>query len=311
MKKNRYVIFGTGALGIQFAKTLDSSENEIIMVNRSGIWPDSSIKAVVKKVDSMNGKEVSEVLKDCTVAINCIGLPYPEWDQLVPITKNIIHACKENNTLLAYVDNIYAYGEVEGELFENTPCNPKSRKGKIRKEIADILLEEATKQKLKMVIGRSSDFYGPYEEKSSVTGVQVIGNVLKNKKAMYIGRTDMLRSISYIEDVVKAMKILIDDSSSHNQIWHLPNNSPLTLDDTIDIMSKILNKEINSSKLPYGLLTFLSLFNRDMREMKELFYLNSKPLIVNDQKFKNKYQDFKVTDYYKGIDSTISWYQHK
>lgn len=310
MSNNKYVIFGSGALGVQIAKNLNINNNEVIVANRSGKCEELDPTINIVKCDITDLNQTTKILNNCKVAFNCTGLPYSEWETLIPITKNLITACKQNDTVLAYLDNLYAYGDVGGELYENTPCNPTGKKGKIRKNVSELIMKSAQNDSLKMVIGRSSDFYGPFVTKSAITGTQVIKNILDNKKAMYIGRTDVLHSISYIEDAAKAMIILAEDSTSYGEVWHLPCSAPLTIDDTIKIMSKILNKEIKSSKLSYGLLSFLSIFSKDMREFKEIFYMLSKPFVINSNKFKKKYKDFVITDYDKGFKDTIAWYKN-
>ena len=46
-------------------------------------------------------------------------------------------------------------------MTEDTPVNPSSKKGKVREEIATMLLNEVKAGKLKALIARSADFYGP------------------------------------------------------------------------------------------------------------------------------------------------------
>lgn len=311
-KNSKYVIFGTGAIGIQLAKILSSAGKEVVAVNRSGncaALQDTHVKIV--QCDATKLEEVAVVLEGCQTAVNCVGLPYAEWEQLIPIMKNIITVCQENNIVLGYVDNLYLYGDIGGQIFETTVPKPHGRKGKIRLELSRLVCDAAKNKKLEMVIGRSSDFYGPYVDKSSVSGPQVIDNVIKGKSAMYIGKTDVKHSMCYIEDVAKAMILLLEDKTSYGEVWHLPVNPPIKLDDTVHIISKILNKEVKTSKLPWVLLNFLALFNRDMREFKEMYYMYSKPFVVNDDKFRNKYQKFETTSYQKGFENTIYWYQNK
>jgi hypothetical protein len=42
---------------------------------------------------------------------------------------------------LVFFDNVYMYGRVEGWMTEETPMNPRSKKGEARPQIARMLLE--------------------------------------------------------------------------------------------------------------------------------------------------------------------------
>ena len=46
-------------------------------------------------------------------------------------------------------------------MTEETPMNPVSKKGKVRAEIAKMLMDAVEKKNVKAIIARAPDFYGP------------------------------------------------------------------------------------------------------------------------------------------------------
>ncbi len=46
--------------------------------------------------------------------------------------RNVIDACRRHGTRLVFLDNVYAYGNVDGPMTEHTPYDPFSRKGEVR-----------------------------------------------------------------------------------------------------------------------------------------------------------------------------------
>ena len=54
--------------------------------------------------------------------------------------RNVIDACKRHGARFVFLDNVYAYGRVEGAMTEETPFNPNSRKGEVRARIATTLI---------------------------------------------------------------------------------------------------------------------------------------------------------------------------
>src|SRR5450432_3956212 len=93
-----------------------------------------------------------------------VGLKYDSkvWQRDWPILmRNVIDACKKNNSKLVFFDNVYSYGLVKGVMTEQTAFNPNSKKGEVRAKIATMLLDEIKAKNLDGMIVRGADFYGP------------------------------------------------------------------------------------------------------------------------------------------------------
>lgn len=92
------------------------------------------------------------------------GLQYRAavWqDQWPRIMRNVIDAYRRHGVPLVFLDNVYAYGHVDGTMTEETPFNPNSSKGEVRARIATTLLDEIRQGTLQAMIARFADFYGP------------------------------------------------------------------------------------------------------------------------------------------------------
>jgi hypothetical protein len=70
-------------------------------------------------------------------------------------------------------------------MTETSPVNPPSKKGAVRKQIADMPLDAVRSKGLQALIARSADFYGPRNEKSLLTEV-VYKNLEKGKRANWV-----------------------------------------------------------------------------------------------------------------------------
>ena len=78
------------------------------------------------------------------------------------IMKNTLDACIAHGAKLVLFDNIYALDPAKvGHLTEKTPLNPQSEKGKVGKQILEMLWKEVKSGKLKAIVARAADFYGP------------------------------------------------------------------------------------------------------------------------------------------------------
>ena len=67
------------------------------------------------------------------------------------INKNVIEAVAETKALLIYADNLYMYATINGEeISEDYPQNATSKKGILRKELAEELLSQVQRINFKL-----------------------------------------------------------------------------------------------------------------------------------------------------------------
>ncbi len=88
-------------------------------------------------------------------------------------------------------DNLYMYGDVSGQpLTEDLPNAATTRKGRLRAEMAEAALAAHQAGKVKVAIGRGSDFFGPGVLNSGM-GERAIRPALQGKSASLMGNIDM------------------------------------------------------------------------------------------------------------------------
>src|SRR6266508_476710 len=78
------------------------------------------------------------------------------------LAADVATACAaDTGAKLVLADNLYAYGPHEGTLTEDLPAAASGRKGRVRALMAERLLAAHRQGRLRVAIGRSSDYYGP------------------------------------------------------------------------------------------------------------------------------------------------------
>ena len=55
------------------------------------------------------------------------------------------------------------------------------------------------------------------------------------------------------------------------------------------------------------MIIFLGLFNKDMREVVEMFYLNEEPVVLNGAKYEDRIGPVPRTSYHDGLSQTIDF----
>ncbi len=234
------ILCSGGAIGNDLAKELKKYTTIIRLASRNPKKVNEDDELV--KCDLTKPAEVNASVKGCNVAYLTFGLPYKTkiWQKHWPVAmKNVIAACKKHKTKLVFFDNIYMYHPDKlNPMTEETEVLLVSKKGKVRAEIAQMVLYEIKTGKLEALIARAADFYGPGIT-NSVFNEVVFKNLKKGKKANWFCSVDKLHNFTFTPDAAEATALLGNTESAYNQVWHLPTAAPLTGKEWI---GKVANK---------------------------------------------------------------------
>lgn len=242
MSSSLYVVIGiTGPLGAAIARALCVRGDRVRGVNRSG---QGKVPAGTELVgaDVTDAASARQVCTGATVIFHCASAPYTDWsdpsapkalrwtdevDHLPAITKGVVAGAASAGARIVYGDNHYMYGPVDEPLTEEFAWAATDRKGLARISAAKDLLEAHGKGDVGVDIGCASDFFGP-EVLNSTVGDRVFDAVLQGEPTEILGAPDVLHTYSFIDDVAAGMITLADSPTAHGQVWHLPNDEPVT-----------------------------------------------------------------------------------
>ena len=304
-----HTILGAGgSVGNQLVPILLANNERVRLVSRNPIAVEGAESV---SADLSNFEQTLNAVKGSSVVYLLVGLKYDTrvWEITWPIIMtNTINACKQTNSKLIFIDNVYMYGKVHGTMTEETAFNPCSKKGMIRAAVATQLLNEMKAGNIKALIARGADFYGPSGDKTSMPNILVFTNFAKNKKAQWLGDVNLPHSFTFIPDIAKSLYLLSKDESAFGQTWHLPTASkPLSGKQFIELSAKAFNKPNKYFAFPKWMIALVGLFSRDIYEMKEMQYQNELSYIFDSSKFE-KHFNFVPTSYEDGINATAAYY---
>jgi nucleoside-diphosphate-sugar epimerase len=296
-----------GAIGIELAKALTEFTNEIRLVSRNPkkVNPTDELMSA----NLLNADEVRKVVQGSSIVYVTVGFPYSVkvWKESWPkLVDNVIMACIEQNCKMVFFDNIYMYdsGKLNG-MTEETPINPSSKKGKIRNDIAKMIMDAVSEGKLTALIARSADFYGPHIQNTSMLTETVFKPLSNSKKANWMGSVDFKHSFTYTPDAGKATALLGNTEDAYKQIWHLPTAAnPFTGKEWIETIAGEMGAKPKFQVAPKFLVRILGLFVPIMSEMVEMMYQYDRDYVFDSNKFESKF-DFKPTPYEDGIKEII------
>lgn len=301
------VVLGAGgSIGKLLAKELRQYTEKVRLVSRN---PERvNLDDEVVCADVRDADAVEKVLAGAKVAYLVVGLKYDSrvWKRDWPlIIQNVVNGCLKMGTKLVFFDNVYMYDKnAVPNMTENSQVAPSSKKGTVRMEVAQYIMEAVASRNLSALIARSADFYGP-ESENGLLNILVLNAVAKGKKANWQADPHKVHSYTYTPDAARATAMLGNTESAYGQIWHLPTSfERLTGDQLIELAYGIKKQKASYRVLTPFVLILGGLVDRSLRELKEMQYQNDQDYFFDSGKFCSAFA-FTPTSYREGITQTL------
>ena len=297
-----------GPIGIELAKALTEYTTDIRLVSRHPQKVNPTDKLM--PADLLDAKKVQKAVKGSEVVYVTVGFPYytKVWQDCWPkFIKNVIDACKEFNAKLVFFDNMYMYDpKYLNRMTEETPIKPPSKKGKVRAEVAQLIMDEVKAGTLTALIARSADFYGPGIKSSSMMNETIIKPLRIGGKANLLGSVHSKHSYTFTPDAGKATALLGNTADAYNQVWHLPTAAePFSGAQWAWLIASELGVKPRYHRVNRYMIWILGFMNPVMKEILEMFYQNQSDYIFDSSKFEKRF-GINPTPYHIGIKETIN-----
>ena len=301
------ILGANGTIGSALAKELTTYTDKIRLVGRNPKRINDTDELF--PADLSDGQQVERAIEGSEVVYLLVGLDYKlkvwqdKWPRLMRAT---VDACIKHHAKLVFFDNVYLYDKnAIPHMTEESPVNPSSKKGKVRQQVAEMLMNETKNGKLEGLIARSADFYGPHNEKS-VLQEMAYKNMKKGKSPMWMIDADKIHSFTYTPDAAKAVAIVGNTADAYNQLWHLPTSEEkITARQIIDLFNKEMGMSKKIKLMPMWMLKLLGIFIPILREMPEMMYQNDRDYYFDSSKF-NKRFSFTPTSYQDGVKEIVA-----
>jgi nucleoside-diphosphate-sugar epimerase len=305
-----HVIFGTGPVGQAVARELVQRGKTVKMVNRSGKRPGGAPEGVTVVAGDLFDADVARQLaQGATHVYQCTNPSYDKWPEQFPtLQASTLEAAASAGAKYIVMENVYMYGDTNGQpITEDLPYNAHTKKGKVRAQMAKDVLAAHQAGKVRAVIARASDFYGP-GVLDSAAGDRVFGFAVEGKAASTAGNLDAKHSYTYIDDIGQALVILGERDEALGQVWHVPNADAATTRQFITLIFEVLGRPAKMSAMGKTMMRLGGLFIPPAREMVEMMYEFEKDFVVDSSKFTRAF-GLQATPYREGVKQTVAWYQ--
>ena len=166
----------------------------------------------------------------------------------VDATKKIFELCvKHNIEKVIYASSAAVYGDnADLSLSENSVTKPISPYGehKLQNEKD---AKEFSSAETSFVGFRFFNVYGPYQNlKSDYSAVipLFIKKFINNDNLKIFGDGEQTRDFIYVEDLVEALILAINDNKKRNEVFNLGSGEKISINNLVKNLSEIFNKKI-------------------------------------------------------------------
>ena len=309
-------LFGAaGAIGHSIAAALRANQQPYRVVGRSrdslqrDFGSDPLAEIVTWNPD--DPASIRAAASGADTIVYLVGVSYDHFE-LHPrlMSKTLYGAFAAGVPHLLLIGTVYPYGLAQtNPVREDHPRNPQTFKGRMRKEQEDLLLEADAQGRIRGAVLRLPDFYGPNVDRSFLHAIFIAA--VKDTRAQVIGPVDVPHEYVFVPDVGPVVLRLTDPSIPYGHVWHLAGAGTITTREVVNRAFALAGHKPRMLVAGKTTLRLMELFNPIMREMVEMNYLQTSPLVLDDSALRGLLGEVKKTTYDEGIRQCVEAAQNQ
>ncbi|MGF6771248.1 nucleoside-diphosphate-sugar epimerase [Paraburkholderia sp. GAS199] len=299
-------LFGAaGASGRIIAAALSAAGRDYRVVGRSAaaleaaFGHDPHAEIVTWNPDDV--ASIAAAAQGLQTVIYLVGVPYDQFAAHPPLMERTLAGVTEAGVeRFILVGTVYPYGRAQSNpITENHPREPHTFKGKMRLAQENLVLAAHGRQGLSTLVLRLPDFYGPGIERSLLNGV--FEAAAQGKRAQMIGPIDVPHEFIFLPDIGPVIEQLTRTPQAYGRWWHLAGPGTITQREVAREAYALAGRAPQLMVAGKTLLRVLGLFNPLMREMVEMNYLMTEPVVMDDTALTTLIGPIAKTSYESGI----------
>jgi nucleoside-diphosphate-sugar epimerase len=299
MTADLHVVVGaSGGTGGALVRELARRGLRVRAVNRAGnATVPAGVERLAADVTTLEGAKAAAA--GAAVVYHCAQPPYTDWPAAFPpLTEAVAEGAAAAGAKLVLADNLYLYGPHAGPLSEDLPVA----------EMAASLLAMHRRGRLRVALGRASNYYGP-GGRNSVTGERLFRAAVAGRTVRWVGRLDQPHTLSYLEDVAAGLATLGSDDRADGQAWHLPAAEPLTGRQFLELVVAASGGRSRIATSSAAMTRLAGVFVPFIREVGEVLYEFQAPYVVDWSKFQRAFGPVSPTPHAEAVARTVAWFR--
>jgi nucleoside-diphosphate-sugar epimerase len=305
--KVHVVVGASGGTGGALVRELVRRGRRVRAVNRTGSArvPDG---VEVVAGDATDPARMREVCRGAGVVYNAVNPPFTAWREAFPAAVDgVLAGAQAAGARMVFVDDTWMYGPVDGPMTEDLPSRPVSDRGVLRAWLAEKVLAAHAAGRVRTVIGRAPELYGPGVE--SVLGRTVFGAAVSGRRPLWIGELDQPLAPMFIDDFAHGLAQLGEADGVLGAVWHLPTPGATTARELFALVSAAVQRPLRVRVLGDRAVRALGAVWPVAREGAPMLYQFRQPHVVDAGRYLARFGPGQVTPYDRGVALTLDWYR--
>ncbi|MDF0529349.1 NAD-dependent epimerase/dehydratase family protein [Tsukamurella sp. 8F] len=299
------ILGANGQIAVELARELGRAHtDDLRLVSRNPRKVNEADEVV--SADLLDAGQTARAVAGSEIVYFTAGLPADTalWEARFPtMLRNALAAARAAGAKFAYFDNTYMYPQDDHVQTEETPFAPVGRKGRVRADMATMVLEETVRGDVPALIARAPEFYGPGRTQG-FTNSLIIDRIKTGKRPLVPVRADRRRTLIWTPDASRALATLGNTPDAYGQTWHLPvDDDRPTYREFASMATAAFGAADRYTVVPEWALIASGIFDAQAREIRELLARYRYDNLFDASKFAERFPDFEVTTYRAGLDS--------
>jgi len=255
--------------------------------------------------DLSDPEAAARAVTGAETAFYLVGVPYTQFELHPKLTRTAVEAATRAGVRrFVHVSTVYPYGVPRTELVsESHPREPKAFKGRMRKEQEDIVFAADGPRGMRTLIVRPPDFYGPESELSYVRAI--FDAAINGGAANVIGPIDTPHEFILVSDLAETLLRLAGREEAYGQAWNVGGPGMISTRRFAELVFAAVGQKPRLRVAGGFLLGLMALFSPFMREVREMHYLWTTPVRLDDTRLRKLLPDLRKTPYEEGIRLTV------
>ncbi len=303
------LVGATGAIGKSIARVLDTQQIPYRVIARDEVQLRTAFPARQVDLKTWNPADPASVrsaFRGMETLFYLVGVPYNHFELHPTLMRTAVEAAvAEGVRRMVLIGTVYPYGTPRTTpVTEEHPREPHTFKGRMRKEQEDILLAADAAGHLQGTILRVPDFYGPEVGDKSLVG-SLFKAAVKGGTADLIGPINTPHQYAFVADVGPIALALAQHPGAYGKSWSFAGSGTTTQAELIALASSYIGHRIKYRVIGKTALRLVGIFNPIVRELVEMHYLQTSPVLMDDAGLRGLLEQLPRTSYAEGVRMTI------
>lgn len=260
--------------------------------------------------DAMIAADTSRAASDAELIVHAVNPPgYRDWERRVlPMLDGTIAAARTTGARIFLPGTVYNYGsDALPDLFEGSPQNAPTKKGRIRVEMERRLEAAAARGETRVLIVRAGDFFGPRAGNNWFSQAMIRPGG-RPKAITYPGRPGVGHQWAFLPDVAESMVRLLETVSLNDFArFHMEGQWDADGTRMVAAIQRALGApRVAVRPMPWRLMGMAAPFVPLFRELVEMRYLWEQPVRLRNDRLLDALGAEPRTDLDEAVGQTLA-----